>query len=161
MSDIDVLEEMFADVGRAARFTRRDENIPGDSRVAWRLSVLALLLVRGRSNTLALEHLHVLWWAIRSSTSRDIFLRWISGERRPDELLVRFDPSLTLTVDLAQGQGLVVIGPSGSVQLTAGGLSFALAIGQATGVLEAEKAFLQDLPSRISQKQIQQLLEWS
>lgn len=74
---------------------------------------------------------------------------------------MRFDPSLTATVDLAQGQGLVTVGGTGGVHLTARGLSFALELNDLDDVLQVEKLFLHTLPSRITRKQIQQLLEWT
>jgi hypothetical protein len=161
MNDVELLKGAFQELGARARFTRRSVDIPGDSRVAWRLSILCLLLQRGRSKTLALEHLHVLWWAVRSTESRSVFLRWFEGEKRPDEFLVRFDPSLTTTVDLAIGQRLAVTHPNGSVQLTAIGVDLASAVAGDPDVLAVEKTFLSRLPVRITQREIQQLLEWS
>jgi len=161
MNDVELLDGAFQEIGARARFTRRTVDIPGDSRVAWRLSILCILLQRGRAKTLALEHLHVLWWAVRSNESRNVFLRWFDGDKRPDEFLVRFDPSLTATVDLAIGQKLVVSQASGAVQLTARGVDLASVVGADSEVLAVEKDFLARLPTRITQREIQQLLEWS
>ncbi|MDP1720805.1 MAG: hypothetical protein Q8L08_07425 [Candidatus Nanopelagicaceae bacterium] len=119
-----------------------------------------MLLKRGRANTLALEHLHVMWWAIRTIDNRRLFLRWLQGDRRPDELLVRFDPSLSNTVDLALGQGLAELTSSGSVRLTVSGLEYAQHAQGEGEPLRAEREFLQQLPASITNRQVQKLLEW-
>lgn len=160
MREIEELRQFFGEATAAPRFTRRPVSIPGDFRTAWRLSVLCLLLSRGRANTLSLEHLHVLWWAIRTAQTRDLLLRWLEGDRAPDELLVRFDPSLTVTVDLARGQGLVTQESAGNIKLASGGLALVDIVGQYEHLLMEEKAFLNSLPNRITQRQLRELLEW-
>ena len=160
-SEVDELRNFFADISATPQFTRRSTNIPGDFRIAWRLSVLCLLLRRGRANTLALEHLHVLWWSVRSEATRSLLLRWFKGEGRPDEMLVRFDPSLSVTLDLALGQHLAEITDSGAVRLTANGAALADAVLVQDDALVEEKTFLSALPTNITQKQIQTLLEWT
>lgn len=160
MSELSDLENFFSALPATPRFTQRAVNIPGDFRTGWRLSVLSLVLARGRARQLALDHLHVLWWAIRTSSSRDLFLRWLDGQKAPDELIVRFDPSLTFAVDLALGQELVERTSSGLIRLTASGQSFADQVDSDPEVLVAEKAFLQKLPRNLTQRQISQLLEW-
>ena len=158
-SEVDFLREFFGDLQAAPHFTQRATNIPGDLRVAWRLSVLCLLLRRGRANTLALEHLHVLWWAVRSEATRSLLLRWFRGEGRPDEMLVRFDPSLSVTLDLAIGQGLAEVSETGTASLTVNGAALADAVLSQDDALTQEKAFLAALPTRISRQQVQSLLE--
>ena len=160
LDDVAQLRSVFSNSDAVPGFTARAIDIPGDLRVAWRLAVLCVLLRRGRSNSLLLEHLHVLWWAVRSEATRSLLTRWVHGESRPDEVLVRFDPSLTITLDLAIGQGLVAVQGSGALKLTSSGLAFAEEVLAAPEVLKAEKAFLSGLPSRITQRQIQELLEW-
>lgn len=160
MSEIQDLEEFFTSIAANPRFTQRSVNIPGDFRTGWRLSVLTLLLAKGRSRALTLPHLHVLWWAVRTVTSRSLFLKWFEGDKHPDELLVRFDPSLTATVDLAYGQGLAERTQSGLIKLTATGFALANAVKDDSAVLVTEKEFLSRLPNSINQRQISELLEW-
>jgi len=161
MSDIERLREFFSELEARPVFTRRATNIPGDLRIAWRLSVLCLILRRGRANSLALEHLHVLWWAVRSEATRSLLLRWFRGEGRPDEMLVRFDPSLSVTLDMAIGQRLALMTETGGVQLTPEGAALADAVLVQDEALVEEKNFLSELPTRITRTQIQSLLEWS
>ena len=103
----------------------------------------------------------MLWWAIRSQGSRNLLLRWFENDRRPDELIVRFDPSLTKTVDLALGQGLIDRTSSGAHRLTARGLSLAESVLEDSTALTDERAFLDALPGRITQRHVQTILEWN
>lgn len=160
MTEVEDLAAFFADTRLSPNFTLRPRGIPGDLRLSWRLSVLCLILERGRSNALRPEHLHVLWWAIRSARTREQLLRWFEGQRDPDELLVRFDPSLTATVDLALGGGLATRQPSGTIQLTGAGKALVGAVGVAPDVLTVEREFLDALPRNLTQKQLRGLLEW-
>lgn len=160
MSELQDLRDFFDDLPSAPVFRTRPTSIPGDYRLAWRLSVLCLLLYRGRGHTLSLEHLHVLWWAIRSRRSRELLLRWFSEDRRPDDLVVRFDPSLTTTLDLALGQGLVERTSVGNLSLTSQGVGMAEEIMDSATGLDAERAFLGDLPRSITQRQVREILEW-
>lgn len=160
MREVEALREFFGEATATPRFSRRAVSIPGDFRTAWRLSILCLLLARGRANTLSLEHLHVLWWSIRTAKSRQLLLRWFDGDRSPDELLVRFDPSLTVTVDLALGQGLTTRESAGSIRLASAGSSLVASIYEREDLMVAEKAFLASLPARITQRQVRELLEW-
>ena len=160
MREVEALREFFEEATATPRFSRRAVTIPGDFRTAWRLSVLCLLLQRGRANMLSLEHLHVLLWSIRTAKARDLLLRWFDGDRSPDELLVRFDPSLTVTVDLALGQGLVTRESTGSIRLANPGASLAASILEQEDLMVAEKGFLAALPARITQRQVRELLEW-
>lgn len=160
MDELKYLQYFFEGAESQPQFTRRPASIPGDYRNAWRLATLCLLLQRGRGNTLNLGHLHVLWWALRSSKTQELFLRWLEGSKSPDELLVRFDPSLTTAVNLAIGEGLAQREKRGKVRLTVEGRTFASGVDAYDEVLVAEKMFLAALPKRITQQQIRQLLEW-
>lgn len=160
MSSVEALEELFASAPPAV-FTRRNEAIPGDLRITWRLSLLCLLLQRFRGNKATLEHLHILWWAIRSDETRRLFLRWFVGDKRPDEIIVRFDPSLSVTVDLALGSGLVRVTSTGSIDLSSGGNALATDLWLEGELLSDEKAFLSKLPRKMTQRSLKELTEWN
>ena len=160
MSEVEALEELFASAPRAV-FSRRNDAIPGDLRITWRLSVLCLVLQRFRSNSSTLEHLHIMWWAIRSDETRNLFLRWLDGDKRPDEIIVRFDPSLAVTVDLALGSGLASRTSAGSIALQPAGIALAGELWSDTGVLVEEKAFISRLPRSLNQRTLKELTEWN
>lgn len=154
------LHELFSRPGVAVAFRDQPDAIPGDLRISWRLSMLCLLLDRCWGSRAPLPIMHVMWCSVRSASSRELFLRWLSGERRPDEVVVRFDPALSLTVDLAAGAGLIDFDPAkGTIALTKIGAALAREVWSSEGVLQEEKAFLLQLP-RITQSLIRPVLEW-
>lgn len=161
MTTQSTIRELFEMLDSPVAFGREPEAIPGDLRISWRLSILCLLLARCRGAKTNLQTLHVLWWASRSRATRDLFLRWLDGDSRPDDLVVRFDPSLTVTIDLALGAGLVTWESRDSVVgLSPKGKGLAETAWSDENVLREQKAFLRRLPARITQKSMRELLEW-
>lgn len=154
------LRELFDSGNARVAFADRAEPVPGDLRLSWRLVVLCLILDRSRAGKSSMQAAHVLWWAIRSSRTRDLFMKWRQGEGNPDELLVRFDPSLTATMDLAIGAGLISVDQNANLILESRGREVATDAWASAGVLEAEKEFLAALPKGITAKSIRELLEW-
>jgi hypothetical protein len=146
MTEYRALRQLFETGQARVAFADRAEPIPGDLRLAWRLVVLCLVLDRSHGGKASMQAAHVLWWAIRSSRNRGLFLRWQQQEQDPDELLVRFDPSLTATMDLAIGAGLITVDSNANLVLLPTGKQLAADAWGAHGVLEVEKAFLNALP---------------
>ncbi|WP_328387344.1 hypothetical protein [Nocardia sp. NBC_00416] len=161
MSSLRVLEEFFGEDRHSILFTSRPEAIPGDLRISWRLSAICLILDKFRSQKSQLDQLHIMWWAIRADESRKMFLRWFSDNKRPDEAIVRFDPSLSSTVDLALGQGLVVQQRSGSIALTGAGKALARRVRETKGVFLEEKDFLNQIPGKLTQRAVKDVPEWN
>lgn len=160
MTDQTTLAQVFEVSQRTLSFRERPEAIPGDVRISWRLSMLCLLVDRGRGRRLNLQTLHLMWWAIRTPESRSLFLRWMQGSKQPDDLLVRYDPSLSYSLDMALGQGLIVMTSAQVVQLTPAGGALAASVWAEDGVFVEEKEFLRRTPKSISQQAIRRLLEW-
>lgn len=101
---------------------------------------------------------HVLGWAVRNTQTRETFLRWVQGKKRPDDIIVRYDPSLSRTIDLSIGAGLVSRKNAGAVVLTAEGTTFARELERQRTILVNEKTFLSGLPRRMTQKYIDELI---
>lgn len=162
MTDVTATEFLaaeFSRVERPPRFQIRPQPIPGDRRSSWRLCVTLLLLRKGRANRLAMEHLHVLWWAVRSQEAQEQFIRALGDARRPEDVIVRFDPALAYTVDLAQGFGFVML-DGDKVQITPAGLAVSDMVWNQQDALLSIRSYLRQLPNKISGKQFQQILEW-
>ncbi|WP_146758869.1 hypothetical protein [Micromonospora noduli] len=153
-----ILEEAFASAEGSIRFTPRPDPIPGDLRLSWRLSALALVLERSRGKTASLEQVHFLTSAMRSEQMALMALRWFRGLRAPDDPIIRYDPSMSRTIGLAIASGLASW-KGASVSLTDEGIGLAAAIKSDDSVLKREKSFLSELPRAISQKSIREMLE--
>jgi hypothetical protein len=160
MADDDVLEEAFGEVSTPIRFRHRPDPIPGDLRLGWRLPVLALVLDQCRAKTANLEQVHLLLWSLRTEAGRQLVARWFAGDRRPDDPIVRYDPSLTRTVALAVAAGIVKRNKNQTLTLSDEGQSIALVVRNQKHALVAEKRALSVLPKGITQTRIRQMLEW-
>ena len=154
------IEQLFAELSASMAFARRPEAIPGDLRLNWRLSALSLILDRARGRTLKLEHLHVLWWGMKNAETRSQFLRRLGGESSPTEMLVRYDPTLSLTVDLGLGAAVVERTTSGAIKLLPAGVHLA-AVATETGALEVQRVFLERLPAHFTQSLLNEMMDWS
>lgn len=141
-------------------FVQRSTPLPGDLRQVWRLSTLCLILGRANRGSASMEQVHVLCWAIRSAQSRATLLRWFDGERRPEEVLVRYDPSTSATIDLAVGRGLATLSKNFSVNITPAGREVADHVWADEEVMTAEKEFIRRLPNRLTKTAMRQLLDW-
>lgn len=176
---IDAAIEEFLDV--PFTFRRRPRAIPCAMRPVWRLHVLVLILDQCRGGRASLEQLHVLNWAIRSEESRLLFLQFVRGYRAPNQIVVRYDPSLSRAVDFAFAERLVarhesqlsLFGeqaqrperksrvPHYRIILGERGRALARQIHQTEDAFVVEKQFLQSIGRKVSQEQVQSLFTWS
>ncbi|WP_405589912.1 hypothetical protein [Streptomyces sp. NBC_01190] len=161
MLNADELADLFASTEANITFTQRPDPIPGDLRIGWRLSALAIVLDKCRGGTANPEQIHLLIWALRSSSSREMIQRWISGERMPDDFAVRYDPALSRTISIAVASGLAERRPNQSIALTSQGSALARTVWSDREVLREEKGLLSSLPGKITQKAIRDLMSWS
>lgn len=160
MSNADALEELFAPIDAPFSFNRRPDPVPADLRWSWRVPSLALLLSRCRGSSATLKQVHILGWGMRNAQTRQTFIRWARGQKNPDDIIVRFDPSLSRTIDLALGAGLATKKGVNSVGLTADGTALARRIDLQPEILKREKEFFSELPRKISQKYVDEVVAW-
>ncbi|MFE7315573.1 hypothetical protein ACFU7T_21205 [Streptomyces sp. NPDC057555] len=160
MTGTAVLERAFSEISSSVVFTRRPDPIPGDLRTGWRLASTVLILRRCRANTANLEQIHVLAWALRSAQGRKVIKEWFSEHRKPNDLIIRHDPSTTRTINLAVATRLAKRNENSTVSLTENGERLATLLWANKEVLAPEKEFLAILPARITQKSVSDLLEW-
>jgi len=156
----DMLEEAFGEVSTPIRFQHRPDPIPGDLRLGWRLPALTLVLDQCRAKTANLEQVHLLLWSLRTEAGRQLIARWFAGDRRPDDPIVRYDPSLTRTIALAVAGGLVTRNKNQTLTLSEQGQTIASVVRTQENALVDEKRALSALPKGITQTKIRQMLEW-
>jgi hypothetical protein len=92
--------------------------------------------------------------------SQTQLIRAFEGRSRPDDLLVRFDPSLSGSLDLALGAGFVERSSTGAMKLTPAGLLLTQTILDTAEAFQREKPFLAKLPSKITKTQFERVLAW-
>lgn len=138
-------------------FERRPAPVPATLRPEWRISSLLLTLHQCWGNRATRRQLHVLNWAIRTPGARTTFLHVISGNVRPDEAIVRFDPVLDRALHFAGGELLVAI--SGEmVLLTDKGEQFVKRLLKQKECMVEEKSFLSSIGRKLTQVQVEAFL---
>lgn len=152
------IEEMRELLDVDATFAERPQVVAGDLRSRWRVALLLLLLDRCHGRSATLEQIHVVGWALLDDEGRRQLAGAISGDRRPDAVVVRFDPSWSRAIDLSVGEGLTEWKEnSGRLRLTDVGRGVVDGIWAMEDAFTDEKEFLRG--RRISQAMIDRMLE--
>ncbi len=136
-------------------------------RPTYRISLLVLLFDQCTRQQATMLQIQVLNWAIRNPTNRQRFLQFMAEDLRPDDVLVRFDPTLSRAIDFAMGEGVVEV-PTGnddsdnvphrvSMHLGENGKSLLTSIKQMSDVFVIEKNFLASIGRKVSRKAVEAL----
>ncbi|MFO0946454.1 MAG: hypothetical protein U1D30_10970 [Planctomycetota bacterium] len=124
----------------------------------------------------SVQQLQVLDWAIRTPQSRDVFLQFMQGKRAPNQIIVRYDPSLNRAVDFAFAEDLLTIRgdqetlffqdeeKKGYGQyrlfLARKGRELVAKLKEDEGLFTVEKQFLKSIGRKLTQKQVEILFDW-
>lgn len=156
-------------------FHARHKAVPCEIRPVWRMYALALIIEKCWGSKASVEQLHVLNWAMRTEESRQAFLQFLEGKRSPNQTIVRFDPALNRAVQFAYAEGVVEMlekqkkllddGEKDSathyrVVLAPKGVRLVRHVRSMDDCFEVEKAFLDSIPQKVTQKQISMLFTW-
>lgn len=141
------------------------------------MHVLMLILNQCRGARASIEQLHVLNWAIRTEDTRQHFLQFLEGRRTPNQVIVRYDPSLSRAIDFAFAERLVIREEQPGelfeaddkrkkaspyrIVLGERGRAMLARIQQMDDVLTVEKAFLKAIGKKVTQDQVAALFTWS
>src|SRR5262249_24047229 len=136
--------------------------------------LLTLILEACRGQQASLAQLHVPNWAVRTRESRHAFLAFMKGDVKPDEAVVRFDPTLARALQYAIEEQIVTDrgpiqealdskseAPVGQYRITLADKGRAIADAvRADGVLVDERIFLAGLAKKVTQTMVNDLLKW-
>lgn len=150
-----LLREVF-DAEYSIRLASRA--VPAEFRPQWRIPVLLLILRRCRGEKATWKQLHVMNWAVRSPATRSAFAALAAGELGPDQVIVRYEPTLSRVVDLAVGLGLASWEHGRLLALTDQGKN-AIAAADESEALAAEREFLASIPGALTQQRINAALQ--
>lgn len=140
-------------------FALRPDPVSPDFRPERRIAVCLLIVEKSRAGKATWKAMHVLSWALQSSKRVEMLANLKFGNGLLDMPLVRFEPALDRALDLAVGLGLLSRESLGPFELTETGRK-ALAEVREAGVLGSEVAALAAVNGKVSNKDIERLLEW-
>lgn len=157
MSFVDIVRASMPplDDARSFRFRERPVPLPAPLRVFWRMVLLCLLLQEAsRSGTTSLRRLHVLNWALRSPSARRGLLAVVDGRRRPEDVIVRYDPTLSIVLDFAIAERLVERLTGSRLRLTARGARLIKQVVEDGTTLVEERAFFSAIGKSITEAMV-------
>lgn len=140
-------------------FAQRPDPVSPDFRPERRIAVCLLIVEKSHSSKASWKAMHVLSWALQSPKRIQMLSNVKSGNDLFDLPVVRFEPALDRALDLALGLRFLTRIGSGPFGLTAGGQE-ALAEIHEAGILQREVGALAAVSGKISNKDIERLLEW-
>lgn len=154
------MDTLLTDLDVPFKFNLRSTPLPADLRPAWRVALVLLILFHSRGQKATLQKLHVLNSAMRTPGTRQVFIEYVEGKARRDEVIPRVEPGLNRAVNFARGEKLVEIEKGKNYRLTPKGLEAAKEIDNSKECLEIEKAFLRRVKKFVSENKIEDLFNW-
>lgn len=142
-------------------FERKPSPVPGDLRIGWRIPLTLLMLNYSRGKRASLAKLNLLNDALRSGRSREKLSRIIRGETALIEWRMRVEPAFARNIDLVTGGQLaewVVANGKAAICLSDIGKDIAKKIEDDDESFLAEKAFLREYASKITEGFVTQIL---
>lgn len=146
---------------RSFSFERKPSPVPGDLRIGWRLPLTLLMLNSSRGKRASLAKLNLLNDALRSERSREKLSKIICGETALIEWRMRVEPAFGRNVDLMTGGQLAgwrVANGKAAICLTDKGKEVAKKLEDDDDSFVAEKAFLREFSSKITEGFVTQVL---
>ncbi|MCQ1996488.1 hypothetical protein [Arthrobacter sp. zg-Y1171] len=140
-------------------FVPRPDPVSPDFRPELRIAVCLLIVEKSRAGKATWKAMHVLSWALQSAKRVEMLANIKVGTALLDTPLVRFEPALDRALDLALGLGFLSRDGLGPFELTQNGRE-ALNEIRSAGVLERELVALAAVNGKVSNKDIERLLEW-
>lgn len=137
-------------------FTERPVPTPAELRPQWRTTLVCLIVDACWGKRASWHQLHVLNWATRSPVTRATYERLHQLQARPDDVVVRYDPSLDRAIDLALGERFLERKGGDIVALTARGKGVVARLSGEDALVE-EKRFLGQVRP-VTQAFVEQLL---
>lgn len=139
-------------------FGRRPSPIPPDLRVIWRVPLVLLTLQmccrQGRSS---LPRLHVLNWAMRTPQSRRTLLSALQNERRLQDVVVRFEPTLNQAIEYGIGEGLLSVVKGPRVLISPRGIKLVDDLLAAEDIYLSERAFAAQIGKKVTEDWVAQM----
>ncbi|MFB9249960.1 hypothetical protein ACFFWE_17075 [Sphaerisporangium melleum] len=140
-------------------FTRQPDPIPATLRPERRVPLALLLVAKSRGSGASWKALQLLNWAVRDPNNMDLLVALRNSQDMPERPLVRLDPALDRALDLAVGLELLEQKSSRVFQLTASGRRVVEDLNK-TEIFIRERELLALLPGKLTQKEVQRVLEW-
>ena len=140
-------------------FRERPAPVPGDARLAWRLSTCLLILYYSRSRRASLRKIHFLGHAMRTDEGRSTAEMDLAQDSSRKIYKLRVEPAIGRALDFGRGSGLVDFVGRSSYQLTSEGAAVVEKVLSDEHLLTTERSFLLKVKDRATEGRIKDILE--
>lgn len=148
------------DFDASFEFTRRPRSVPGDLRIAWRISVLLLGLYKSRGKRASYYKIHVLNDLFVNPSACGKLRNILNGDLPAIVWRTRVDPSLNRATDFLVGEGLsnwTEASERANLVLTAKGIQRAESLFELADVLSAEKEISSEFSMKLTESFVRSL----
>ena len=142
-------------------FERKPSPVPGDLRIGWRIALTLLMLNYSRGKKASLAKLNLLNDALRSERSMEKLSKIIRGNTALIEWRMRVEPAFARNMDLVTGGQLaewMVANGKAAIRLTDKGKEVAKKLEDNHDSFVAERTFLREFSSKITESFVTQIL---
>ena len=142
-------------------FKRKPKPVPGDLRIAWRLSVTLLALLYSRRQKASFAKLHMLNDAMQSDASKQKLTAMIEDSIPYVKWRMRVEPAFSRNLDILVGEGFakwLVSSGKTSLELTPTGKTAATVVDESEGALEVERQFLSSTGKLVTEAFVQNVI---
>jgi hypothetical protein len=138
-------------------FARRLRPVDPDLRASWRMPLAVLVLLSVRGQRAGFAKLHLLGWCAQDLERQQELTDYLARRVEAGNVSARVDPFLTMAVDFAVGEGLVLREGGRRFALSEVGLKYAKQIATSKAMSE-EAAFLKSVGQRITDTMAHQIM---
>lgn len=139
------------------RFRSRPFSLPGEQRIAWRVSLVVVVLTKSRAARSSLARIHLVCDALRTRERMERFEHVLKGDAAPVTWIPRIDPALGRAIDIGLGEQLLDR-VKDKYQLTEVGKKLADQLIADDEILVDEKSFLKRNRALLSEGRLSSLL---
>lgn len=140
-------------------FSRQPDPVPAHLRPERRVPLLLLLMDKSHGAGASWKGLQLLSWLVRDIEHVELLLTIRERGDIPNRPIVRFEPALDRTIDLAVGLGYLEQKSSRVFRLTALGKAAVRDL-KASSVFQKERELMSMIKGKFTQRELSQVLEW-
>ncbi|SDP38106.1 hypothetical protein [Halobacillus aidingensis] len=140
-------------------FSKRPQYYSPDLNVERGISILVLILrICCRSNRSSYQRIQVLNWVVKNKSSREEFINFLKSPSILNTVIIRHEPWLNRTIDIAIGEGIVEVSNGKNIALTELGVNFATEIINSK-LFIPEREFLMKVKKTATEKKLEELIK--
>lgn len=157
---VPIIQRLLGDAAPDARFSFTQRRLPvaADDRLSYRVPLLLSALAVCRQQTSSFQRLVLMTYTVRTPRLQARLERFVDGRAKPDEFIVRYEPSLIRMLAICRALELLETGKSGATFTLATKGAEAYRTIAEQGLFVRERFFFQAVARQLSEVQVSALM---